>query len=357
MWIFLFIIPLAIIILVEFLLKKRNSINSQYNNRNIHKSNTLEDELKLSVKLTNNLYPHDKAREFPLQIKKTTFAILQNAINSYSSAGNPIDSIKFLGLALIAISHNAGVVTYELFGDNFEREQCIKVANAALNLELYSQSQTINDEFLSNFFTRAIIERSMYTQCATIITNFYIGYPEKARNLATISRKAISASDPNKAHAEVISALSSLEHITIPDSTKYATFKRNTKNSSPKSALYQELDKVLANIYDNTLGVKQEIETSIKSIIKKEEKNIINAINDNKLTYKNVIAIIVNENLFERLRSGQYHVYRGTLSIIGNELLKAYKINQKYCVSEKIMTEDDYRNNIEVILEEIKYVG
>lgn len=70
------------------------------------------------------------------------------------------------------------------------------------------------------------------------------------------------------------------------------------------------------------------------------------------------LALILIYNVLTRnLQSGCQHVYRGTLSMIGRDMLRLWHITAKEMVKRGYSTQDEYKADTEGLMSEIRSVG
>ncbi len=204
---------------------KRDRLAERMNERdksfvNFIPKSKLDLEIENSVNITNTAIPKEKLKPFAREMQKSTYVLLKNSLEQYFNTSDKIKQSKILAISLFAISHNAGILACDILLDELSQDQCIKAANAALNLELFAQSQNMKDDkFLYDYFTKAITDKVLFSQCACIIAYYYLGYYEKAKEIACVSRNATTSSNPYNSLAEINNSLSEINNINSASTT------------------------------------------------------------------------------------------------------------------------------------------
>lgn len=67
--------------------------------------------------------------------------------------------------------------------------------------------------------------------------------------------------------------------------------------------------------------------------------------------------ILIHNVLTCNLQSGRQHVYRGMLSMVGNDMLRLWHINRKKMVKQGYSTQEEYDADVPGLMEDIRSVG
>lgn len=105
-----------------------------------------------------------------------------------------------------------------------------------------------------------------------------------------------------------------------------------------------------------SLFTRSGIEPAVFALIKNAERTVHSIRIDGKKPDELAIILITNV-IFEHLRSGNHHIYRGALSLNGSELMNLWNRTQAAAIERGYSTAEEARSRTQQLLEQIQSVG
>jgi hypothetical protein len=114
-------------------------------------------------------------------------------------------------VGFIAMAHNITLLVWELFGTGKSSKECISIADAALNLELYAQFQNSEvDSDFQAFFGSIIVNRILYTQLSSLIMRIEINQLDIVKSIARTSLDATYENDSTVALQKITASVAQM---------------------------------------------------------------------------------------------------------------------------------------------------
>ena len=77
----------------------------------------------------------------------------------------------------------------------------------------------------------------------------------------------------------------------------------------------------------------------------------------NQMKPKQLALLLITNVAWNELASGNYHIYRGVLNVIGNEYLRVFKVALSSSLELGYIDSDEYRDDLKKLEMAIKEVG
>ncbi|WP_420396865.1 hypothetical protein [Nioella sp.] len=107
----------------------------------------------------------------------------------------------------------------------------------------------------------------------------------------------------------------------------------------------------------NALFGVEAVLPQVKAVIEDQADKTVHSIKSDGISPRALVHLIISNIVYERLTSGALHVYRGTLSKEGSDMLKVFRFSSEVLVTEGLQSAAEAEAGIEDLEKQIKGTG
>lgn len=116
------------------------------------------------------------------------------------------------------------------------------------------------------------------------------------------------------------------------------------------------IEEINAFLSNNATSSAKILRNEVVALAKIKDKTTA-SIREDGLKYDQLALILITNVIGRHLSSGQYHVYRGTLSEIGNDMLRTWRVAVEALKDRGYYTTEEALEDMRWMLNEIESVG
>jgi len=122
-------------------------------------------------------------------------------------------------------------------------------------------------------------------------------------------------------------------------------------------AVEYEIKSILNNLQDVNEISKTDIKHTASSLMTENTDNIVSQMEDDGAKTNEMALRVISDAIIDNILSGHYHFYRGTLDIIGQDMMKVWEFCLKELRKKGYITDKIYKEKKEWLQNQINRMG
>lgn len=163
-----------------------------------------ESHILAAVDTLNSILPGDKQRVLAPKTQTIAHNLLMKALK--------LNDLLSLQVYMMAMANSLGLFVWKEFGHLYPVEQCTKIANAVVTLELYANAMAVeNNAPIREMFISGVVTGMPTKLASSIVVRASIGQVDRVEKIVEVGNSAIEEQDVRRAIQRIIDVQSQID--------------------------------------------------------------------------------------------------------------------------------------------------